>query len=118
MRIGTSIRTQQDGANDSNTEMEMLLSGRLLNNRLLFNGNFGYRSNYIQRNAFIGEFDLEYLLTPTGDIRLKAYSHANDLYRYNFKSLTRQGVGILFHRDFTSPVELIHRRRSRLTPKK
>ena len=118
VRIGTSIRTQQDGANDSNTEMEMLLSGRLLNNRLLFNGNFGYRSNYIQRNAFIGEFDLEYLLTPTGDIRLKAYSHANDLYRYNFKSLTRQGVGILFHRDFTSPVELIHRRRSRLTPKK
>ena len=113
VRIGTNIRTQQDGTSDSDTEMEMLLSGRLLNNRLLFNGNFGYRGNYIQRNAFIGEFDLEYLLGPTGDIRLKAYSHANDLYRYNFKSLTRQGVGILFHRDFTSPAELIRRRSPR-----
>ena len=113
IRIGTNIRTQQDGTDESDTEMEMLLSGRLLNNRLLFNGNFGYRGNYIQRNAFIGEFDLEYLLNPSGDIRLKAYSHANDLYRYNFKSLTRQGVGILFRRDFATPIELLRRRRSR-----
>lgn len=110
VRIGTNIRSRQDGTDDSDTEMEMLLSGRLLNNRLLFNGNFGYRGNYIQRNAFIGEFDLEYLLNPSGDIRLKAYSHANDLYRYNLKSPTRQGVGILFRRDFATPAELFRRR--------
>ena len=72
VQLGTNIRTSQDGIED--TEVEMLLSSQLLNNRLIFNGNFGYKNSTInnQKNAFIGEFDLEYLLTPSGDIRLKA----------------------------------------------
>ncbi|MDR1381539.1 MAG: translocation/assembly module TamB [Tannerella sp.] len=100
VQIGTNIRSRQDGIKD--TEVEMLLSSRLLNNRLLFNGNFGYKDNTIMTNAFVGEFDLEYKLSRNRDISLKAYNHANDLYRYNTKSLTRQGVGVTFRRDFSS----------------
>ncbi|MDR3308370.1 MAG: translocation/assembly module TamB, partial [Tannerella sp.] len=100
VQIGTNIRSRQDGIKD--TEVEMLLSSKLLNNRLQFNGNFGYKDNYIQSNAFIGEFDLEYKLTRSGEISLKAYNHANDLYRYNTKSLTRQGVGLMFRKDFNT----------------
>ena len=33
-----------------------------------------------KNNTFIGEFDLEYKLTPSGEIRLKAYNHARDMY--------------------------------------
>ena len=97
------------------TVLEMLLSSQLLNNRLLLNGNFGYKNNATQKQVFIGEFDLEYKLTRSGDIRLKAYNHANDMYQYLKQSLTTQGVGIMFKKDFTRFGDLF-RRRPRLTP--
>ena len=108
VQIGANIRSRQDGIKD--TEVEMLLSSQLLNNRLLFNGNFGYRDNYIQSNAFVGEFDLEYKLSRTGEISLKAYNHANDLYRYT-NSLTRQGVGVMFRKDYNVLADLFRRRK-------
>ncbi|MDR3194930.1 MAG: translocation/assembly module TamB domain-containing protein [Tannerella sp.] len=110
VQIGTNIRSRQDGVTD--TEIEMLLSSQLLDNRLLFNGNFGYKNNFIQTSAFIGEFDLEYKLTPSGEVRLKAYNHANDMYRYNMKSLTRQGVGLMYYKDFDSFANIFRRRKT------
>ena len=110
VQIGTLIRSRQDGVKD--TEIDMLLSSQLLNNRLLFNGNFGYKDNYIQSNAFVGEFDLEYKLTRSGEISLKAYNHANDLYRYT-KSLTRQGVGVMFKKDFTKLSDFFRRKKKK-----
>ena len=109
VQIGTNIRARQDGITD--TEVEMLLSSQLLDNRLLFNGNFGYKNNYMLTNAFIGEFDLEYKLTSNGEIRLKAYNHANDMYRYTQKSQTRQGVGLIYNKDFNNLAELLRRRK-------
>lgn len=109
VQIGTNIRTSQDGIED--TEVEMLLSSQLLDNRLLFNGNFGYKNNATQKNAFIGEFDLEYKLTKSGDIRLKAYNHANDMYMYLKQALTTQGVGIMYKKDFTHISEIFRRRK-------
>ena len=100
IQIGTNIRTNNmDDYTD--TEVKLLLSSQLLNNRLLINGNFGYKENPTVHRTFIGDFDLEYKLTKSGDIRLKAYSHYNDRYYYNIeRALTTQGVGILFRRDF------------------
>ena len=115
VQIGTNIRAGEDwGMKD--TEVEMLLSSQLLNNRLLFNGNFGYKNNPTQKNAFIGEFDLEYKLNRSGEIRLKAYNHMNDLYQYLKQALTTQGVGILFKKDFTRINELFHRNYRVLQP--
>ncbi len=35
----------------------------MLNNRLLFNGQFGYRDNVAKdKSSFIGDFDIRYLL--------------------------------------------------------
>lgn len=121
VQIGANIRSGQEGFTDA--EVEMLLSSQLLNNRLIFNGSFGYKNNVIgsskdnmvQSNAFIGEFDLEYKLTPTGEYRLKAYNHANDKYLYS-KSLTRQGVGIMFRKDFSTLRELFRRRKRYIFP--
>ncbi|MDR2810546.1 MAG: translocation/assembly module TamB domain-containing protein [Tannerellaceae bacterium] len=108
VQIGTNIRTSQEGF--SETEVEMLLSGQLWDNRLLFNGNFGYKNNPNVKNVFVGEFDIEYLLTPSGEFRLKAYNHANDMYRYLKQSLTTQGFGIMYKKDFSSFRELFGRR--------
>jgi hypothetical protein len=111
VQIGTNIYSRQDGIKD--TEVEMILSSRLLNNRLIFNGNFGYKDNDIQQNAFVGEFDLEYKLKRSGEISLKAYNHANDMYRYNTKSLTRQGVGVIFRKDFSTPYEIFGQKKKK-----
>ena len=60
----------------------------------------------MNNNSFIGDFDLEYLLTRNGNLRLKAYNHYNDQNYYIKSALTTQGVGILFKRDFTTWKEL------------
>ncbi|MDR1344296.1 MAG: translocation/assembly module TamB domain-containing protein [Tannerellaceae bacterium] len=112
VQIGTNIRANREDINE--TEFEMLLSGQLWDNRLLFNGNFGYKNNPNVKNVFVGEFDIEYLLTPSGEFRLKAYNHANDMYRYLKQSLTTQGFGIMYKKDFSTISELFLRRRKRL----
>ncbi|MDR1356088.1 MAG: translocation/assembly module TamB domain-containing protein [Tannerellaceae bacterium] len=112
VQIGTNIRANREDINE--TEFEMLLSGQLWDNRLLFNGNFGYKNNPNVKNVFVGEFDIEYLLSPGGEFRLKAYNHANDMYRYLKQSLTTQGFGIMYKKDFSTVSELFLRRRKKL----
>jgi len=117
VQIGTNIRAgRQDGITDD-TEVEMLLSSQLFDNKLSFNGNFGYRNNtLLQHNVFVGEFDIEYKLTRMGEIRLKAYNHANDMYKYQKQSMTTQGVGIMFKKDFTNLFDLFYRKEREIVP--
>ncbi|MBP5687330.1 MAG: translocation/assembly module TamB [Muribaculaceae bacterium] len=93
---------RSDKGDFSDVEVNLALSSQLLNNRLIFNGNFGYRDNtYNTRNSnFIGDFDLEYLLNRKGTIRLKAYNHFNDQNYYVRDAMTTQGVGVVFKHDF------------------
>lgn len=86
----------------SDVDVDLALSSQLLNNRLLFNGNFGYRDNaYNSKNSnFIGDFDIEYLLNSRGNLRLKAYNHFNDQNYFIRNALTTQGVGIVFRHEF------------------
>ena len=102
--FGANLRTGETGW--SELDVEGLLSGRLLNNRLLLNGNFGYRESYYSTNNFIGDFDVQYLLTPNGGIALKAYNQTNDRY-FIQSSLTTQGIGIQFKKDFNRWKEFI-----------
>jgi len=99
-RISPNLRSNKGDFSD--VEVDLALSSQLLNNRLIFNGNFGYRDNtYNTRNSnFIGDFDLEYLLNRRGTIRLKAYNHFNDQNYYVRDAMTTQGVGVVFKHDF------------------
>ncbi len=108
--FGANVSTGSLGTNEM--EVEGLLSGRLLNNRLLVNGNFGYRDNSVYNTNFIGDFDVQYLLTPGGSVSLKAYSETNDRY-FTKSSLTTQGAGILLRRDFSNLRDLFRRGRSK-----
>ena len=106
-QVGTNIRTSN--SEFTNTEVELLLSSQLLNDRLLINGNFGYRNNLQTQNAFVGELDVEMLLNKSGNLRLKAYNHLNEKYYYYANpgsTLQTQGVGILYKRDFNSLKDL------------
>ena len=89
--------SELEGENWDNMEIEGILEGRLLNNRLLINGSFGYRENPIYATNFVGDFDIRYLLT--GGLSLKGYNKTNDRY-FSKTSLTTQGLGLVYQRDF------------------
>ena len=83
----------------NNMEVEGILEGRLLDNRLLINGNFGYRENPLANSNFVGDFEVQWLLDKNGNVSLKAYNKTNDRY-FSKTTLTTQGAGILLKRDF------------------
>ena len=106
--FGANISTGDEGFN--NAEYEGLLSGSLLNNRLLINGQFGYRDNQNATSSFIGDFDVRYLLVPNGNLALKVYNQTNDRY-FTRNSLNTQGVALIMKKDFDSWRELLRLRR-------
>ena len=110
--FGANISTGDEGFN--NAEYEGLLSGRLLDNRLIINGQFGYRDNENATTSFIGDFDISYLLTPNGNIALKVYNQTNDRY-FTKSSLNTQGIGLMLKKDFNELMELFGYRRKRKT---
>ena len=106
--FGTNLRTGEEGWQE--LDAEALVSGKMLSGRLLFNGNFGYRENKYKMgsNNFIGDFDIQYRLSPRSPFSLKAYNQTNDRY-FTQSSLTTQGIGIKFQRDFNRFKELFLR---------
>ena len=107
--MGTNFRT--DKGDFSDMEMDLSLSTRLLGDRLLLNGNVGYRdpANRIgmgNTNSFIGDFDIEFLINNSGTVRAKAYSHYNERdYSIN-NALTTQGIGFILRKDFRNLYDL------------
>lgn len=98
LNIAPSFRSDKGDFTDM--EFDLALSSRLLNNRLLINGNFGYRDRQTSNTQFVGDFDIEYLLNKNGNLRLKAYNHFNDQNYYLRSALTTQGVGVVYRMDF------------------
>ena len=77
------------------------------NNRLIINGNLGYRNDNVinNTNRFIGDVDFQWLLTESGKLRFKAYNHTVDRYTLS-KATQTQGVGFMYKEDFNSINEL------------
>ncbi len=108
--FGANVATGTYGWNDM--EVEGLLEGRLFNDRLLINGNFGYRDRPTYTSNFVGDFDIRYLLTPRGSVSLRAYSETTDRY-FTKNSLTTQGIGLSLQRDFQKFTDLFKPKRKR-----
>ena len=103
--FGFNVRSYGEGETATQEyETEILYQP---NNRLIVNGNFGYRNDNIATNKFIGDVDVEYVLTPNGKLRLKAYTHTVD--KYSLKTAqTMQGVGLVYKEEFNSVGELLN----------
>ena len=113
--FGANISTGDQGW--YNAEYEGILSGRLFNNRLLINGQFGYRDNAAKAtSSFIGDFDVRYLLFPSGDAAIRVYNQTNDRY-FTRNSLNTQGIGLILKRDFNSIPDFFRRKRINSTQK-
>lgn len=110
--FGANISTGGEGW--SNAEYEGMLRGRLLDNRLLINGEFGYRDNVNTQDnsSFIGDFEVQYLLQPNGNIAVRVYNETNDRY-FTRNSLTTQGIGLIMKKDFDSLSDLVKKKKTR-----
>ena len=98
--FGTGISTGERGWED--LDVEGTLSGRLFNDRLLINGNFGYRDNaFTNQGNFIGDFEVKWQLRPGGSMYLKAYNQTNERY-FTKAALNTQGIGLSYQHDFES----------------
>ncbi len=113
--FGANISTGDEGF--FNAEYEGILNGRLLNNRLLFNGQFGYRDKANTTQSFIGDFDLRYLIFPNGNLSVHVYNQANDRY-FTRNSLNTQGLGIIMKKDFNNLYDLFGIKRKKKAEKK
>lgn len=114
--FGTGITTGEQGWND--LDVEGNLSGSLLNDRLLINGNFGYRDNALTNSSnFIGDFDVRWRLSETGNTYIKAYNQTNDRY-FTKATLNTQGIGITYQRNFDSWKALFRRKMKEEAEKK
>ena len=122
--FGANISTGDEGWN--NAEYEGIINGRLLNNRLLINGQFGYRDGTSATSStkavsatpsFIGDFDIRYLLLPNGNLAFKVYNQTNDRY-FTKSSLNTQGIGIIMQKDFNGLRDLLSTKKKEKKEKK
>ena len=95
--MGVNIRTDGEGA-DASQEYEAQFQLQPVD-RLLINGNVGYRYNDIANQPFFGDLDVEVMLTEDGRLRLKGYTHTVDKYSLRQAS-TIQGIGFVWKQDF------------------
>ncbi len=100
--MGVNIRTDGEGA-DATQEYEAQFQLQPMD-RLVINGNVGYRYNDITNQPFFGDLDAEVMLTEDGKLRLKAYTHTVDKYSLR-QANTIQGVGFVWKHDFNWPTK-------------
>ncbi|MCQ2189604.1 MAG: translocation/assembly module TamB domain-containing protein [Paludibacteraceae bacterium] len=111
VNVGLNYRPYTEDQTSARTEFEVALSTGLLNDRLILNGNFGYREGMSSFDATnysggIADVDIEYKLSPNGRFRAKAFNRSSNSYLREFNSQT-QGVGLLYRHDYDNAEELI-----------
>lgn len=100
LTLGVAIRQEGEGAGASQ-EYEAQIQLHPVD-RLIINGNVGYRYNDVSNQPFFGDLDVEVLLTEDGQWRIKGYTHMVDKYSLRQAS-TIQGVGFMWKKDFNLP---------------
>lgn len=94
--VGTNIESNDGTFNDMNIGVNV--SKKLFNDKLRFSTNIGYKTDKVSDNPFIGDFDVEYQLSPMWTI--KAYNKTNE--RYYEQEPMKQGIGIVYTREARS----------------
>ena len=112
--IGVNYQTGDEISKD---QMEVALSTQLLNNRLIINGNVGTSGKYQQASELVGDFRVDWKLTPNGKLRLKFFNRNSDRLIYE-ETRYIQGAGLFYREEFNSFRELLHNMARDLSSKK
>lgn len=100
VQMGVNVRNENGFGSDSEQEYEAQFQIQP-HDRLLINGNFGYRYSQVSNQPFFGDLDVEVLITDDGKVRLKAFTHMVDKYSMKQNNAsTVQGLGVVFKHDF------------------
>ena len=95
--------------NKTSNEIDLSLTTRL-SDRLTIQGNLGFPVSQAEQKTsqFVGEFDILYRLNKRGTIQLKAFNQRDEIEDLPTEvSGYRQGIGILYSKDFNSFKEII-----------
>jgi len=116
VNIGINYRSSNLGsvADASRNDITVALNTTLFNDRVVIDGNVGNNVNNLAATtpgaqAIAGEVVVEYLMTPNGNIRLKAFNKLDDRVLVNRESSYRQGVGISYTENYDTFDELLER---------
>lgn len=89
-----------NGNVQSNREYEGIVEAHLLNNRLMINGNFGYRENGLMGTSnFIGDVEVQFRIVPKIGLSVIGYNRNNNRY-FTKNALNTQGIGFVFEKEF------------------
>ena len=107
--IGINYRP---GDEITNREVEVALSTQLFNDRLSINGSVGNNPDITTQNSseIVGDFDINYKITKEGQVRVKAYNHANETYLSTDNAPYTQGLGLFYMKEFNSFKDLFKRK--------
>ena len=107
----------QPGDEISRDQMEVALSTQLLNDRLIINGNVGTTGRYQQASELVGDFRVDWKLTPNGKLRLKFFNRNSDRLIYE-ETRYIQGAGLFYREEFNTFGELLRNIADNLSSKK
>ncbi len=95
-------------------EVEVALSKQFLNNRMTINvnGNYDVRPTTGNTSQLVGDVDVEYKIKPSGKVRVKAFTRANDHLLYEYAPYT-QGVGVFYREEFDTFNDLLNKYREK-----
>ncbi|MCX6306683.1 MAG: translocation/assembly module TamB domain-containing protein [Bacteroidetes bacterium] len=108
-RISSNVNLNMNYKPASSTtqqEFDVGISTQLFNDRLLIDGTFGMNSytnaTVQQTSTFVGDINVEYILTTNRRWRARAFNRTNTLNILNNNAPYTQGIGIKYQRDFTN----------------
>jgi hypothetical protein len=92
----------------SSEELEVLLSTELFNERIVIDGNVGVAKDQYTSNI-VGDFTVEYKVSPDGRFRVKAFNRSNALNLLNDRAPYTQGIGVFYREEFDTLKDLLKR---------
>lgn len=113
VNIGINYRNNNLGgatAEANRNDINLAMNTTLFNDRVLIDGNVG---NAVTPGAnaqeLAGEVTVEYLISPDGSFRVKAFNKLDDRILFNRESNYRQGVGISYTENYNTTAELLEK---------
>jgi hypothetical protein len=105
LQIPVDLNFNYQQGNSGKNIFDAAVSARLLDNRILVNGNIG-NSPYANSGTLTGDLEVEVKLDQKGKIRARIFSRSADKFSNYLEGIQRNGFGVVYQDEFDSFSEL------------